>query len=106
MLSLQCLKFELHNNNRVLENLTYLILDPDTSMLEAYIERDAETGHWMCKTCGKTNLKKWCIKSHIEAIHFAGQFVYNCQICGKTFNSKNSLSTHTFRSHRPDPQVF
>ena len=79
---------------------TFSFLDAD-ARLDEYIERVAETGHWMCKTCGKTTSKKWNIQSHIEAIHFAGQFVYTCQLCGKTFNSKNSLTTHSSRSHRP-----
>merc|ERR1712037_512901 len=45
---------------------------PDTSVLEEYIEKD----------------------------HQSGYFVYSCNICGKTFNGKNSLSTHMSVMHR------
>lgn len=73
---------------------------PDVSVLEEYIEKDHQSGQFVCKTCGKSNKQKGVVKSHVEAIHFAGHFVYSCGICGKTFNGKNSLSTHMTRSHR------
>ena len=76
------------------------LLGPDVSILEEYIEKDPTTGQFSCKSCGKTNKQKGVIKSHVEAIHFAGHFVYSCQICGKTFNGKNSLSTHVSVMHR------
>jgi len=72
---------------------------PDPTVLEEYIQKSTETGLYICLTCGKFNKKKQNIKSHVEAVHFAGQFVYNCQLCHKTFNGKNSLSVHMSRTH-------
>jgi len=69
-------------------------------MLEDQIEKDHITGLFVCKTCGKSNKHKGNIKSHVEAIHFAGHFIYTCRVCGKTFNGKNSLSTHMSVNHR------
>jgi DNA-directed RNA polymerase subunit RPC12/RpoP len=63
-------------------------------------EKDHQSGQFVCKTCGKSNKQKGVVKSHVEAIHFAGHFVYSCGICGKTFNGKNSLSTHMSVMHR------
>ena len=69
-------------------------------MLEEYIEKDAESGLLICRSCGKANRNKTNIKNHVESIHFAGQFVYNCQMCSKTFNGKNSLSVHMSVAHK------
>ena len=69
-------------------------------MLEEYIQKDAESGLFKCRTCGKANKNKTNIKNHIEAIHFPGQFVYSCSLCSKTFTGKNSLSVHMSVSHK------
>ena len=73
-------------------------------MLEEYITKDSETGHFACTTCGKTNKQKNCIRMHIEAVHFPGQFVYNCKLCSKTFNGQNSLNVHMSVVHRGKKQ--
>ena len=85
----------------VLEYLLFFShVGPDVGVLEEYIEKDHQSGQFVCKTCGKSNKQKGVVKSHVEAIHFAGHFVYSCNICGKTFNGKNSLSTHMSVMHR------
>ena len=39
------------------------------------------------------------IKSHIEERHIEGLFI-PCNICGKTFRSRSTLSKHNFRNHQ------
>ena len=55
-------------------------------------------GLYMCDACGKTNSKKWVLKSHIET-HIQG-FVHVCPHCGKEFGTSNALSFHVFTFHK------
>jgi len=73
---------------------------PDLSVLEQNIETDPLSGHYVCKSCGKSDTRKGNLKNHVEAIHFAGHFIYSCNDCGKTFNGKNNLAKHMTRVHR------
>ena len=59
-------------------------------MLDEYISKDSATGHFVCRTCGKSNKQKNCIRMHIEAIHFPGQFVYTCGICTNVCEDKET----------------
>ena len=77
-----------------------LFLGPDLSVLEQYIETDPLSGNYVCKSCGKSDTRKGNLKNHVEAIHFAGHFIYSCSVCGKTFNGKNNLAKHMTRVHR------
>ena len=51
----------------------------------------------ICKVCGKEGMSN-AIKDHIEAHHLEG-IIIPCNMCGKTFKSRNS-----FRSHRRQHQ--
>ena len=73
---------------------------PDQRMLEDFITRDPVTGHFVCRTCGKSQKHKHSLKSHVETIHLAGMFSYSCTMCGKTYNGKNSLDKHMSLIHR------
>jgi hypothetical protein len=53
---------------------------------------------YVCKVCGKEGQKPH-IKTHIEAIHLEGISV-PCNICVKTFKSRESLRMHNLRFHR------
>merc|ERR1719319_969655 len=95
----------IHNEAELLEGSvasTHNIANATLSVLDEYITKDSATGNFLCRTCGKSSKQKNCIRMHIEAIHFPGQFVYTCSICNKTFNGKNSLTVHMARSHRQD----
>ena len=39
------------------------------------------------------------VKNHLEAIHFPGLFLYNCDICGKTLKGRNALNIHKSTTH-------
>ena len=52
---------------------------------------------WMCKVCGKTT-KTLDIRRHAE-IHIEG-LSFDCQLCDKTFRSRNSLKLHRHRHHQ------
>ena len=74
------------------------------NMLDQYIrkgnEEDSFSSHFFCTICGKGNSQKNNVRNHVESIHFAGSFVYNCDHCDKSFNGKNSLSVHLSTYHR------
>ena len=53
---------------------------------------------YVCKVCGKEG-KNSHIKDHIERIHLGGISV-PCNLCGKTFKSRDSLRLHNSRFHR------
>ena len=50
-----------------------------------------------CKVCGKEGHGRQ-IKDHIEAKHLEG-IIIPCNLCDKTFRSRNGLRTHKFRHH-------
>ena len=68
-----------------------------------YMEKCAD-GSYRCNVCGKmsrTNLRiqiqKHNMMKHIET-HMDG-LTFNCQVCQKTFRSRDSLRNHKFRNH-------
>ena len=63
-----------------------------------YIVR-GEDGNYSCGYCGKTG-DKWKnnMRHHVET-HLEG-LSYPCQICDKTFRSRNALSCHKYQYHR------
>ena len=52
---------------------------------------------YICKVCGKEG-KNSHLKTHIEANHAEGVSI-PCNICEKTFRSRNSLRMHNNRNH-------
>ena len=52
----------------------------------------------VCRICGKEG-QVVAIRDHIEANHLEG-ISLPCNLCGKTFRSRNSLSVHKFRDHK------
>ena len=56
---------------------------------------------WMCKPCGKTTSNRKTalsdLRRHAE-IHIEG-LSFDCQLCDKTFRSRNSFNAHKSRQH-------
>ena len=52
----------------------------------------------VCKVCGKEGFGP-TIKDHIEANHLEG-VVIPCNLCNKSFRSKDALKTHNIRKHK------
>ena len=50
-----------------------------------------------CKVCGKEGMKS-AIKDHVEANHLEG-IVIPCNLCDKTFRSRNGLRLHRRQNH-------
>ena len=59
-----------------------------------------ENGKYFCNTCGKTTTDMGNMRKHVE-IHIDG-LQYDCQLCDKTFRSRNSLNVHKSTSHKKD----
>ena len=57
-----------------------------------------ENEAYVCKTCGKGDKRLHNMKKHVE-IHIEG-LTYECQLCAKTFRSKNSYNFHKYRNHQ------
>ena len=56
-------------------------------------------GTYSCMICGKSGDRhKSHMKNHVET-HMEG-LSFPCQICGKTFRSRNVLHKHKYRNHR------
>lgn len=55
---------------------------------------------YQCLKCPKTCVQKHHMINHIENQHFPGN--YQCQYCGKLFNSHNSRHVHIKRTHKTD----
>lgn len=54
---------------------------------------------FQCTICGKTSGSKREARNHVESIHFPSSFVYNCEHCGREFNSLNTRNVHISRHH-------
>ena len=67
--------------------------------VQQYMEKDA-AGNAKCIICGKQAVDgrlrnlEYHIETHLEGLSFP------CQLCGKTFRSRNAFSTHRSRDHR------
>ena len=73
----------------------------DKLILEEKINRNvekAENGMFKCTLCGKEAKQKIQIQYHIEGIHMEGLSL-PCNICGRTFRSRNAFTIHKFRAH-------
>ena len=69
--------------------------------LNQYIGHNPEQKDYYCTLCPNFMSKKYStrVRDHLEAIHFAGQFIYACGLCEKTFNGKNLLAVHKATKH-------
>ena len=63
-----------------------------------YVE-PCEVG-FQCSICGKTSGSKREARNHVESIHFPSSFVYECDHCGRQFNSLNTRNVHISRNHK------
>ena len=57
-----------------------------------------ENGMFKCNSCGKVGGDIRNMQRHVET-HIDG-LAYPCQLCGKTFRSKNLFSNHRSRFHK------
>ena len=69
--------------------------------LTQYIGHNPNQRDYYCTLCPNFNSKKPStrVRDHLEAIHFPGQFIYECSFCEKTFNGKNLLAVHKSTKH-------
>ena len=71
--------------------------------VQQYIETD-DDGKSRCSICGKEAVGKTLavsksnLENHIET-HLEG-LSFPCQLCGKTFRSRNSVNVHRTRNHK------
>ena len=63
--------------------------------LSQYVIGDVAIKEYTCALCQTFKAKLPSkVKNHLEAIHFPGMFLYNCDICFKTFKGRNALNIH------------
>lgn len=67
----------------------------DKQIEEILVKND---GVWSCKVCGKFANHKSKLKQHVET-HIDG-FSHPCNICGKSYRSRNVLRMHLSRDHK------
>ena len=72
----------------------------DANEIKAKVKQLLEKidGIYVCKVCQKSSSHQHALLRHIET-HIDG-ISYNCQYCGKTFRSVNSLSCHKSVYHK------
>ena len=54
---------------------------------------------WACNVCGKEDVKKSNMKTHIEANHITSDVSFSCDVCAKTSRYKTGLRFHKTRQH-------
>lgn len=74
-------------------------------VLAEYLKQNEEN-QYECTICGAKNRLRPNVLNHVESVHFPGSFLYDCQICGKQFSSKNSRNVHVSRNHKDRPREF
>lgn len=57
-----------------------------------------EAKQYQCENCNYSTDSKQHIGTH--RVRHTGERPFDCKICGKTFNRKDSLTRHTRRCHR------
>ena len=60
---------------------------------------------FLCATCSKSYVDRRCLEIHIEVAHLKLR-KFSCQICGKEFGRKGSLTAHTSSLHSGDPVKY
>jgi len=72
------------------EDLNQYVIDESNELVKEYT----------CALCHTFKAKLPSkVKNHLEAIHFPGVFLYNCDICGKTLKGRNALNIHKSTMH-------
>ena len=83
-------------------NNTYIdILDQQVKSMMIFSDNAAPYKNGrarICKVCGKEGTMQ-SIMSHIEANHIT-EISIPCDLCEKSFKSRNVLATHKYRQHR------
>ena len=72
-------------------------IDHISAEISKHIERLVD-GTYKCALCGKTSNQNSNIRTHIET-HMEG-LQFPCQICGKTFRSRQVLYNHKLAKHK------
>ena len=66
--------------------------------ISLYLEK-CDDGKFRCTLCAQTSNYRRQINYHIEGVHLEGISI-PCQLCGKTFRSRNSLNCHKSVYHK------
>ena len=73
-------------------------VNPDD--LSQYVLVNPTIKEYTCSLCQTFKAKLPSkVKNHLEAIHFPGMFLYDCDICGKTLKGRNALNIHKSTTH-------
>ena len=81
----------------VAEPMKITMSGEDKEKINRNVEK-GENGLFRCLLCGKEAKQKIQIQYHIEGIHMEGLSL-PCNICGRTFRSRNAFTIHKFREH-------
>jgi len=68
----------------------------DDTLLKMFSVREASG--YTCKPCGEFSNHRQIMKRHIQRNHMHGM-EHGCSLCGKTFSSRNRLSSHISTVH-------
>ena len=58
------------------------------SMMTHKVAGSQASAAWACNVCGKEDMKKSNIKTHIEANHITSDVSFSCNLCAKTSRYK------------------
>ena len=69
------------------------------SMMTHKVAGGQTSAAWACNVCGKEDVKKSNMKTHIEANHITSDASFSCDLCAKTSRYKTGLRIHKARQH-------
>ena len=93
-------KHEFSGNMKKLDEQIETLMGRGDTMVKGNRMRNGEwymMKAYTCQVCGKVGPRS-NIKSHIEANHIEG-IIIPCNLCKKTFRSRNSLTQHNYVHH-------
>lgn len=62
-------------------------------------------GLWKCKRCGKEDKSRSAIKDHVRTHLSSNSHIYFCSVCGKSYQTKNSLRLHKYKIHASEKLI-
>ena len=86
-------------NNKFFFSTGHTFQDP--SELLQFVRKDPSDQKFHCTLCGRfSHSVITCTRNHVESKHYPDSFIYPCDLCDQTFNSRMQFNNHKQTKHR------
>jgi len=82
------------------------VMFEDPSDLLQFVRKDPADSKFHCSLCDKfSHQTRANTRNHVESKHFPNMFLYQCDQCEMSFNTKSNMAMHRSRKHRPNKET-